>query len=609
MKTIILCNRLDRLTANLGKTEEPLRYLNLMDNQQGFRICDFLRSRAGAEELSRPRLLRERNEDFRKKYTELLGRLNTANHSLHWWAMSFTNKNPYTPSLCRDTAYFLLVAEMTRSSPLLFLVITDSVDLTLQVQAWAKGEGFNAINLVRGTGGLRRFLKRYTPAGIIKAALRVFGLWLFSRRFNLNSNKADEHLVIVTHTHPRSYTAPNSYRDTYFGALVDQLAGTEISVKALVLGLVLERPREQFRKLKALNFGLPVLPLESWMTVRDIAACTFQALKSYFLPVRLAENPEIDGLDLTVLVDGAVKEARGTGDLLLNLHVYYCAKWLAQTVKVTRCLYPFENRAWEKMLVMGLRSASPHTQIVGYQHTSITPSHTNFLLGDGEADAAPLPDLILTTGEVTKERLEKEGKYPPGMFKTACALRHGQTLELPARERRASLTRILVPLATSLEEYINSFLFLEEAFAGHYGFELRIRPHPSLIPLEPALEIAPLNRRDFYSESTGSIDDELGWADVVVYVSSTVGLEAVSLGIPAVYMDLGDFLNTDPMFGWEVFKWTVKEPSELVCAFRQIDALPDDEFRERQRKSREYAESYLRPVTAEGLAVFWETTA
>ena len=101
--------------------------------------------------------------------------------------------------------------------------------------------------------------------------------------------------------------------------------------------------------------------------------------------------------------------------------------------------------------------------------------------------------------------------------------------------------------------------------------------------------------------------DDLAWADVVLYASSTVGLEAVSSGIPAVYLNLGHFLDTDPMSGWSDFRWSVKEPSELVKTVRCIRSLPKDRFEELQQKGREYVASYLSPATNGKMRAFWET--
>ena len=121
-----------------------------------------------------------------------------------------------------------------------------------------------------------------------------------------------------------------------------------------------------------------------------------------------------------------------------------------------------------------------------------------------------------------------------------------------------------------------------------------------------ALSIAPSNGTSWFSQSTGPLADDLAWADLVLYASSTVGLEAVAMGIPVVYLDLGNFLDTDPMLGWNEFKWSAKEPWELVGIIESINELPRTEFRARQDKARNYVSTYLTPVADGALRAFLE---
>jgi hypothetical protein len=92
----------------------------------------------------------------------------------------------------------------------------------------------------------------------------------------------------------------------------------------------------------------------------------------------------------------------------------------------------------------------------------------------------------------------------------------------------------------------------------------------------------------------------------VLYASSTIGLEAVGMGVPAVYLDLGDILDTDPMGGWTEFKWIAREPKDLRTVFAEIEALPDAQYEARQRKGQAYADAYLYPVTDKSLEIFCE---
>ena len=608
MQTVILCNRLNSLTSALVDLQGRLRFISLVETPESQQICNYLKQRTDTEELPRAELLRQRREGFRSKYLAFLGALNARNQSLHWWAMPFTNKNPILTPWCRLISDFLLIVDLLSSDTTHLVVVTDSSDLGSQAKAWGKDEDVHTVVAIKNKWDWRSVVRKVPPGGVLLTFAKTFWAWIHVRRLRPSRDTDGSYTVVTSVLHPRSFSEPGVYRDAYFGKVVDELP--KCKEKSLIFGMFHERWHDQLPKLKALGSGVRVVPSEAFLTLWDLAACGLAAVKADFTPIRIRGPVEIDGIDLSCTMKKAIREARWSGSLFVSLRINRSAKRLAQTVKIDRCLYPYENRDWEKMLVLGIKSVSSQSRMVGYQHASITLGHTNFILAEAEARVIPLPDVILTTGATVKDWLERDGNYPPGMFKPACALRQGPPIQTQVNERPDRMTHVLVTLATGMEEYVSTLVFLEQAFgSGADGstedYDVRIRPHPSR-PLESALEIAPLTRRDFYSPSTGSLTDDLQWADVVLYASTTVGLEAISLGIPAIRLDLGDFLDTDPMFGWDEFKWSVQKPSELVETIKQIEKLPNERFRELQHKGREYVAAYLAPVTPGGLRPFWE---
>lgn len=603
MNKVILVNRLNSLTNALQGLPGPIEFLNFEATLESFKIVDFLRERADAQELPQERLLQKNRENFRQQYLESIGQINEKNHSLNWWSMPFTDKNPFDPDLCRLTSYFLLIARRSQVNPGLLVVITNSNDLAVQVELWAASEGIVAINAVQVAKTPKRFLKAFTPAGIIRVFARTLFFWFLSRRYRPSKNLVDEHLLITSLSHPRSFSKPQGYTDIYFGPLVEHFKAT--GRKALILTLVLEQPLHQLKKLRSVDSAVPVLPIESCLSISDIIRCAFSALKMYVRRPKLKGVAEIDGIDFSYLVNQAIWEAHHTGNSFMSLRLYYSARRLAQRVNIERCLYVYENLPWERMLLLGIRSVSSKTRMLGYQHASVTSSHSNLMLAKAESGIAPFPDAVLTTGEVVKDWLHKEANYPPGIVKTACALRQGQPSQLSAKHRTSNLSHILVALATSQVEYVKVLLFLAKAFDESNGYELRIRPHPS-IPIAPAIDAVPIGSIKDFSVSDEALSEDLEWADTVLYSSSTVGMEGVAMGIPAIYIDLGEHLDTDPMFGWNSFKWSVTQPSELVNTIEQVKRIPDDEFRALQLEGQEYVASYLSPVTEDGLRVFLE---
>ena len=357
------------------------------------------------------------------------------------------------------------------------------------------------------------------------------------------------------------------------------------------------------RAFKKLKCSTNVVPIDCYLTLKGWLTCTLVSLVRFVKPMKIKGYTTFGDLDLTFLLERAIKESCRSGDLFWNLRIYYCAKRLAETVKITRCLYPFENRAWEKMLIIGMRSINIDSNMCGYQHTSITRSHTNFQLSCHEADSIPLPDQILTTGNVTKSWLEKEGNYPNGIFKAACALRHSRAYIQANLATKRPIKNVLVALATSFIEYVQTIEFLQTANLDPDMYIVKIRPHP-ILSLQTALDIFNIRLNERFIVSESNLEDDLIWADVVLYASSTVGMQAVSGGIPAIHLDLGEFLDTDPMFDWDDFKWSAKAPDTLVGHIKQIDALSDENFKTLQLNSKSYVDQYLTPVNDEALELF-----
>ena len=585
MTSLILCNQLHRVKTYLKGKQDDLRYLSLVESQESRAICEYLNQKPYAEEVLKSHLFRQRRQTFRDKFVEFMGVLNQSNHSTDWWAMPFTNKNPDTTTLCRTISDFLSIIDLLRSDPRPLLVITDNVDLVIQIKSFLAKENLSAIFLMNHTGRVKKWLKLHTPIGTLLAGFKLTLIWGLSRRYRPARCDTESHVVIATISHLRSFTDSNRYRDVYFNKLVDYLAKTD--TKVLVLTLMADHQRQQLRQIKSLRSEIPVIPMDACLTFGHLISCTMWALKSSLFPARPKGPFIIDGIDISCLINTTVRESQNSGTLFNNLRIFYC-----------------ENRSWEKMLLLGLSHNSAKTKSVGYQHFALTRAHTNFMFEENEVEITPLPKTILTTGEIATTWLQSQTNIQRQIFKTACALRQGQTNPPWKSHRNRVDCRLLVALSTSLEEYVGLLSFLNTAFSVGSSFEVRIRPHPELFPLEAALTIVQLSEPQFFTESTGPLLEDLVWADMILYTSSTVAMEGISLGIPAINVDLGDFLSRDPMPDWNEFKWSVHDPAQLFETIRTIQDLPESEYRSRQAKGKEYATAYLQPVSDDLLRMF-----
>ena len=117
--------------------------------------------------------------------------------------------------------------------------------------------------------------------------------------------------MIFTVTHPRSFPSPHSYRDAYFGSLVEHVSAS--GAKALVLGMAQEQPFQQLKKFNTVDCGIPIIPLEACLTFKNYLACTLLALATSVRPAQPGGPMVLDGVDVGCLVRRAVAETPPLG--------------------------------------------------------------------------------------------------------------------------------------------------------------------------------------------------------------------------------------------------------------------------------------------------------
>jgi hypothetical protein len=600
---VIFLNSIKKIDKILPKINKDTKFINLKYDAQGYEIKKFLVSKLNCGEVELKDILKSSPLDFRKRFVDFVAGLNQENHSLLWWALNFTNKNPITTGLCNKIFYFLIIVKLLEDKHTdNFIVITDDTDLLNQTRLWVKNKGIKVINAINVKFNLKEIVKQFTPLAIIFAFFRTVLFRCCARRYcKFLVDKEKKYMVEMTLINHQSFTKEGNYRDAYFGDFPKYLLKNNISF--IILGEILFPPYIDLIKKAIFNRdGFPIIPKEYFLSFLDLLRCLFISLKHYFHQIRLKGKVEINGIDLNYLVKQAIREDYKSTKFFSNLCFYYSVKPLAKEFKIEKFFYPFENRSFEKMIILALRRFSPQTRIIGYQHASISLRHTNFFLEKNEHTITPLPDVILTMGQITKNIMEDKGNFPPQMLRIGCALRQ-RSFNNRMKHRNGRISNILVALATNIEEYVKVLKFLDSAFQKNDSYNLWIRPHP-VFSLDEALEIVGSPTFKFHKANKETLDECYRWADVVLYVHSTLSLEALSRGIPVINIKISNCLNPDPLFDFQDLKWSVDSPEKLIDAIMQIDTLSDGQFSNLQKRAKEYTERYIYPVTESNLKAF-----
>ncbi|MEK7388057.1 MAG: hypothetical protein AAB036_00005 [Elusimicrobiota bacterium] len=331
--------------------------------------------------------------------------------------------------------------------------------------------------------------------------------------------------------------------DRYFKALPQELSALGAQPARLCWldthGDPARAPRGRLDAARAAS-AAGVALLQSTLDLGDAfeAACDLRPASAY---LRRRDDPAFraiflrDGLDLFPLFAERLLRGFLDGCLPRCALIRAAVERACKDVKPGVCVHFLEHFPHARACFAGARAAGARTAAV--QHAGFCLEKTFYFLdpdlefrGEPDGRAVPVPDIVFAMGEVTREHFLSCGYTADQVVATGSPRYDHVRPPQPAKKRAGPGVRVL--LAPALDLDVESAMLEAAAAAseGLAGVELRLRDHP----------FAPLSRRDKFKTlkdhvrlSTASLDEDLAWADLVLFSYSTVAEEAVLKGIPA----------------------------------------------------------------------------
>lgn len=604
-KKIIFCNSLILLKSTFSEYDCKGKYLLLNCNKQTFSIKRFLDDSQTYNEI----LVKDFSlwkDEYLKKFVEMVASVNIANHKQYfWWGLNFANKNPLITPLCDRVFYALFIAKVIEEGfdgECLFVIGKDN-DIFNQLKIWFRGKDVE-LKVIRSfrlrKEHLKDAIREHTPIAVFFAAFRAFIRKMQVGRIKFDTKK--DHTTVLSFLNHQSFQRDGSYFDTYFGKFVPYAA----QKNAPLINLFFVSSSEYGKmmcKIREAKTGFIMMPLEYCLSVLDIIRCLLISLRRYFFGLTLIGGYSIDGKSVNHLINAIIRRDFRATYFYDNIRIYYEIKNFVKKISVKKFYYLFENQAYEKLLLTVLRKFSPQAKAVGYQHPSLSLRHTNFLLTKQEVEITPLPDKIMTMGDVTKDFMSTRGNFPDDILTRGCALRQGQHSRDIKNKR--TISNIVVLLATNIEEYIKVIAFLNKALNEQTPYTIWMRPHP-VFSLSEAIAIAGKPKFPFYKSDKETLNECLAWADVAVYVHSTASIESLSRGLPVICLNIDNVISPDPLYSFTDFRWKADLPQDFVKIIDEINSLSEEEFYDRQKKAVDYTEKYFHPVSEDSMDIFLE---
>ncbi len=283
-----------------------------------------------------------------------------------------------------------------------------------------------------------------------------------------------------------------------------------------------------------------VVLLQSFLDLGDALEATFdfKPLSAY---LRRRDDPDFraafatDGLDLFPLFEERLLCGFLDGSLPRCALIAKATMRACTALKIDACIHFLEHHPHARASFAGARAAGARTAAI--QHASFCLEKTFYFLdpalefrGEPDGRPAPVPDLIFAMGRLSAGYFRDCG-YPSDRVIESGSPRYDHVRPpSPAKKRSGSGVRALLAPALDLDAEAALLEAAAAASAGLPGVELRLRDHP-FAPLSGRPEYAAV--KDRVALSTGSLEADLDWADLVLFTYSTVAEEAVLQGVPA----------------------------------------------------------------------------
>lgn len=545
----------------------------------------------------------EYKENFISDYIDYIGNLSSHNNTLYWWATALSSKNQFTSdSYYNVFNYFKVITLIFKNNTKNLIVICDNHELCLQIKKYCKSRSYDVRLLYNKK---KNFIKKIRAFFNIFMNIIVFIYQGWYRKKEINKTiksrikrviqKNETYCVLRTWMYLKSISP--DYRDSYFGKLPHYMK--QSGKNLIVVAGLLDDYSALINKIGKYEEIL-IIPQEYFVSYFDYITAIIMSFIRFFYP---KYHKKFRNEDISNILNAEIRRNFFGGEVRQNLIYYYYIKRMAKKMKILTYIYTYENYPWEKMNILAFRKYSPQTNLVGYQHASISRSHLAYFLSKEEVDCSPLPDKIITNGKETRRIMEKLGNYPPAILKEGCALRfeYLHSSKIFDREKR---NFIFVPLTISKYESIKLIDFIHESLSGDKKYNVILRCHPAT-PFNVIEKDLGFKLSDNFQVSTNiNMLDDFERSDIVLYTGTTVCAEALMMGLPVIHMDLGGPLNVDPLFECNYLKWCVKHKEDLITTINDIYNMDNSEFKKQQELARKYVENYFLPVTDELMEEF-----
>jgi hypothetical protein len=380
---------------------------------------------------------------------------------------------------------------------------------------------------------------------LMAAALRVRSLIETLLRRDAGSGLAATADVLVV-SHTLNAAVVRRFGDHYFGSVFDDPAFRNLRVHWFY-HLSAAGDAATIRAHCA-SLGRVMRFDADWLRWRDLPAVVFRAVGcawTFRKPLPDMPSAAVGGCSTRGFLRAYLRRGAAWYPPIAELAAYAAYRRCLAQVRPRVVIYPFEQKGLERVLVHACRQQPQPVKVIGFAHAAFAAGHRYFQFAPLRGE--PMPDVLAVTGPAQRQWLQDHAQWPADRLRSIGSPRTPPT-PMPMTPHGGPLQVLMVVGIGSELELLASFA---ESCPGMFdGCALTIRRYPyawhdaqnrglaRLADLGVAVTLVPQ-----------PLDEQLRAADVVLFSSTSVGIEAMLHGRATIRVSLEDIIDSDPIAG------------------------------------------------------------
>jgi len=500
----------------------------------------------------------------------------------------------------RSVAYLALIlftlAQKTPKEPLYIVFVCSSLEEEDVCEEWGKKMGWKVCRrpylsllclvrrIVQEIGNLKNFLYMFSCC--------LYKKW-FSPKYKLESLLSNKQILINSLFYLNSFKN-GKYVDPFFGNLhkIIRQNGKSVTYLAGPLG----NYKESAKKVRDSSDASIIIPYSiiRWAELISLV------LKVFMRRVRLPKTI-FYGCDFSRLIMWNAR--RFEYFFNLDSEIYFRAMTnLGKTEHFERLIQLYEGNVFERGCIQAFKKDNSSGLIVGYSHAVVYPLNLKIRLTGNEKKQKPEPDILISTGPETKRLMTRIGKRESSSVLSGCSLRN-----IPVLDDIKTLRKVRSDILVALDgvwSCVTVLDWLMEQAEIFKDYKIRLRGHPN-VPVEKLLAQCINALPDNFHLSNNDLKVDIENSFCVIYRQTSVGMQALMNGVPAIHLNIDAPLSCDPIMDLEISKWTVSSPEEFSAVLQEIYSLEENQRGEAVSITRKYTEEYFTVPDEENIMRFF----